>query len=108
MVERARLVGNLDGEHRRHRRNAARLGEHPLRFVRIADDRAEHAEVGGLRERQRAHVDAVGAQELHELRKLPGFIFYKDGNLFDCHGLFPLHNLIPPSIIINFSLYPYG
>ena len=58
-------------------------------LIRVVDDQAENAKVGGVRQGQGAHINAVVPQNLGDLHQLAGHVFHKDRDLFDKHSRLP-------------------
>lgn len=99
----ARLVGNLDGEHRRHRQCCPRF-EHPLRFIRIADDRAERRSRRPPRATARMSMPLARRSSTNSA-SFPGLFSTKTEICLTVMVFSPSY-LIPPSIIINFLYIP--
>lgn len=81
----AGLVVDLHGQHIGNGDGAAGGFEGVAGFLRVADDEAQDAELGGIGYGNSADVDMVLAENIGDVRHAALFVFDKDRDLFNLH-----------------------
>lgn len=79
-----RTIVHFDAEYIRFGNREAHVFESLEGNIRLINNQANDPEIAGFRNHQGPDIHAGTAERFGDLGKLSGFVFRKDGNLFDC------------------------